>query len=194
MNIADYLCKGSMLVANPHFYDYIHHLELKEDGRVEMVDGRCQALRRRLDGRYEIDLLGTQEANVRFFDLRDVDPYERSPETKEIEPFTVRVLLETGPFAYECEVVWNVKPDEDPYVLFQARLAFDADPLAVGFPKWPEFPPEALEIPEFRNFVESHKRTAEASRRYYATRDREEMSIADLRKLDLPPNALHRLV
>lgn len=190
MKITTLLQPGAMLVANPHRYDYVHNLELKQDGTVEMVAGACQVLRRRIMGRYEILPHGSTAADVRFYDLRDVDPYGRSPESREVDEFTARVLLEVGVWAYECEVVWHVKPNEEPYVLYRARLAFDADPLSAGLPSWPEFPPEALEVPEIRNLVESHKRSAEASRRYYLARDHVEMPFFELQKLDLPPESI----
>lgn len=193
MNIATILQPGTILVANPHRYDYVHHIELAENGSVEMVDGGGQALRRQIDGRYEILTIGEAEASVRFYDLRDVDPYGRSKETREVEAFTARVFLEKGPFAYQCEVVWNVKPTEEPYVLFQARLAFDRDPLEVGTNQLPDFPPEALEIPEIQDLVESNKRYREANRRYYATRDRVEMPYREIQNLGLPLDSIHGL-
>lgn len=193
MDIADLLRPGVRFDANPHRYDYIHMIELFEDGRVEMVDGGCQVLRRRINGRYEINILGPTEAEVRFRDLRDVDPYGRSQETRDVDAFTARVALEKGPFVYECEVVWNVKPGEDPYVIFQERLAFERDPLAAGMPEWPEFPPEALEVPEIRDLVASNKRFTEAARRYYNMQTRVEMLQREIEKLDLPPGSIHRL-
>lgn len=190
MDIVTLLRPGVFFVANPHRYDYVHNLELKDDGTVEMVDGGCQALRRRINGRYEILPCSATEADVRFYDLLDVDPYERSPETRPVADFTAHVILEEGVWAYECEVVWNVKPNEEPYVLYRARLAFDSDPLAAGSQRWPEFPPEALAIPELRELDESHKRSFEASRRYYVAKDRIEMPLCELQKLELPPSSL----
>jgi hypothetical protein len=193
MDIATVLRSGIRLEANPHRYDYIHMFELKEDGQVEMVDGGGQVLRRQINGRYEIKILGPTEAEVRFYDLRDVDPYGRSQETRDLDALTARVVLEKGPFAYECEVVWHVKPGEDPYVVFQERLAFDRDPLHAGMEQMPEFPPEALEIPEFREFIERHKRAVEAGRRYYSVQGKVEIPHRELVKLDLPPECIHRL-
>jgi hypothetical protein len=193
MDILTLLQPGTMLVANPHRYDYLHDIELVEDGTVRMVDGGCQAIRRRIIGRYEVTAIGPAEATVRFFDLRDVDPYARSEETRDIETFTARVVLEQGPFAYECEVVWNVKPNEEPYVLFQKRLAFDRDPLAAGTPPFPDFPPEALEVPEIRDLVESLKRSSDGARRYYVAEDRVEMPCCEIEKLNLPPESVHVL-
>lgn len=193
MDIAAILRPGIRLVANPHRYDYIHFLELFEDGRVEMVEGGGQVLRRQINGRYEIVVLGPTEAHVRFYDLRDVDPYGKSQETRDVDAFAVRVVLEKGPFAYECEVVWKVKPGEDPYVLFQERLAFERDPLAAGTPEMPEFPPEALEVPEFREFIARHQRYVDAARRYYDVQRQVEMPYGEIVKLDLPPGSMHSL-
>jgi hypothetical protein len=188
MDIRTLLLPDTVLVANPHRYDYIHHFELRRDGSVEMVDGACQALRRRIIGRYEIVIHDALEGEVRFHDVRDVDPYERSPETRDIEPFSVHVVVEAGPFAHECETVWHVKPNEEPYVIHPSRLVFAFDPLGIGAQPFPEFPPEALEIPEIKNFVESHRRSVESSRRYYVTRDRVELPFHELQKLGLPPD------
>lgn len=193
MDIADLLRPGARLVANPHRYDYVHHIDLSEDGQVEMVDGGCQVLRRQINGRYEITILGPTEAQVRLYDLRDVDPYGRSKETRDVGEFTVHIGLEKGPFVYECEVVWNVKPDEEPYVIFQERLAFERDPLAAGQPQWSEFPPEALEIPELRELIASHKRSADAARRYYGAGSGVEMPQREIVQLGLPPECVHRL-
>ena len=190
MDIVTLLRPGFFFVANPHRYDYVHHIELREDGTVEMVDGGCQALRRQINGHYEILPRSGTEADVRFHDLLDVDPYGRSPETRPVAEFTSHVTLEEGVWAYECEVVWNVKPNEEPYVLYRARLAFDSDPLAAGTPPWPEFPPEALAIPELRELDQSHKRSFEASRRYYVAKDRVEMPFYELQKLGLPEGSV----
>lgn len=190
MDIHLLLQPGVMLVANPYRYDYIHDIELKQDGTVEMVDGGCQVLRRRILGRYEINVLRLTEAEVRFYDLRDVDPYRKSTETRDLPVLHVRAVLEEGPFVQECEVVWNVKDEDVPYVIFQQRLAFERDPHALGQQEWPEFPPEAFEIPEIRELIESNKRHVENSRRYYVTRDRVEMPYHEIVKRGLPVNSM----
>lgn len=188
MDIRTLLTPETFLVANPYRYDYIHHIDLRKDGTVEMVDGRCQALLRRIVGRYEIVVRNAVNGEVRFHDLQDVDPYERSSETRSIDDFSVEAVVEVGPFAYECETVWHVKPNEEPYVVYPSRLALTFDPLSIGAQPFPEFPPEALEIPELRRLVESHKRSAETSRRYYVTRDRVELPLHEMQKLGLPPD------
>lgn len=193
MDIARLLQPGTILIANPERYDYVHNIKLETDGRVEMVDGGGQALRRQIEGRYEITIGNAAEAQIRFYDLLDVDPYKRSQETKVVKPFTTKVVLEKGPFAFECEVVWHVKPDEEPYVVFPGRIAFDDDPLAAGSEPWPEFPPDALEYPEIRNIVETHKRAVAVNRRYYAAHGRVDLTSREMRKLGLPAENVRTL-
>jgi hypothetical protein len=189
MDIATILCPGTVLSANPHYYDYIHYIELAQGGTVKMVGGAGQALRREIVGKYRIVTLGPFDAEVYFYELSDVDPYARTTESRPVADFTSRVTLEKGPFVFKCEVVWKVSEDDWPFLLCDHRLVFDDDPLASGQPKWPDFPPEALEVPEIRDLVERNRRSSEAARRYYAPEGRTEMPQHEIKKLGLPPEA-----
>lgn len=153
--------------ANPHYYDYIHFIEVNPDQTVRMVDGGGQALHRRLDGRVGVISATETECQLRFFELREVDPYQRRSETKSLDEFLVQVTVEPGPFLLKSELVWNVAEEDHPWLLFEWRLLFSSDPLRAGLPSLLDLPPEVLAHPELCKLVETEQRSREATRRYY---------------------------
>lgn len=175
------------LDANPQFYDYIRSVSLREDGSVEMIAGAGQALRRRIVGKHRVTYSTSEEAEIHFFDLLDTDPYERRPETAKVDDMKLGVVLEVGPFALQCEVVWNVTEDKRPWLLVQRRLRFSDDPLAAG---QPELPKELLEHPETKALFEGEAQRREARRRYYRTSDGVELSQQEILGMGLPDTAL----
>lgn len=74
-----------------------------------MVDGRCPVLRWQINGRYEIEVVGAREADMRFFELRDVDPYGKSPELKEIQPLVPEFRNCTNGLPKSCVVITTPK-------------------------------------------------------------------------------------
>ena len=177
------------LSANPHYYDYVHLLVLGEQGAVELVDGGGQALRRRVVGRLEVIGATKTRAEAWFRELFDVDPWQRSEERLPLEDLVTGVRVETGPFALRREVVWNVKEDEAPWLLYEHRLAFDVDPLAAGRPSHLDWPQEVLEHPDMREMVERMQKSAEAGRRYYLESTGVELPEREIMRMGLPPAA-----
>ena len=175
-----------LLSSNPHFYDYIHFVDLREGGVVEMVAGGGQVLRRRIVGRFQVLSATASAAAISFFDLLDTDPYERSPETRKVEDRTIHVEVEAGPFVMPCEVVWNVTEEEAPWLLFQDRLAFSEDPLALGQPGLPR---EVLEHPEMKEFFARVIRSQESERRYWQSSAGTELTKREIDRLGLPASA-----
>ncbi|MCX4241872.1 hypothetical protein [Paraliomyxa miuraensis] len=191
MDLRQTLRTPGRLSANPHRYDYLHFIEIHDDGTVEMLAGGGQALRRRIIGRLDVLEATDDRARVRFSELLDTDPYERSPERKPLDDLELDVIVELGPFALPCEVVWNVKEHERPWLLFEHRLAFAQDPLAGGQPQLPDWPPEVLEQnPEVRELYDHMFRSAEASRRYYL--GGKELPQRELMAMGLPSRAFEK--
>jgi hypothetical protein len=175
-----------ILSANPHFYDYIHFVKFETGSAVEMVAGSGQVLRRRIVGKMRVLSVTASAAEVLFFDLLDTDPYERSPETRAVEDRTIRIEVEAGPFAMPCEVVWNVTEEEAPWLVFQHRLVFSEDPLALGEP---EIPKEILEFPEMKAFFAKSLEMKESQRRYWLPSDGVELPKREMERLGLPQSA-----
>jgi hypothetical protein len=190
MDLREALRGPVRLSANPHYYDYVHLLELGEGGAVELVDGGGQALRRRVVGRLEVIGATRTRAEAWFRELFDVDPWKRSDERTPLEDFVTGMRVETGPFALRCEVVWNVEEDESPWLLFQHRLAFDSDPLGAGRPSFLDWPQEVLEHPDMREMVESMRKSSEAGRRYYLVGTGVELPRREIVRMGLLPQAL----
>jgi hypothetical protein len=118
------------LIANPHYYDYIHSLEFTVDGLVELVDGAGQALNAVVKGKYNTLEENETVAKLEFFDLIETNPYKENQKIRDIESFSVKVVKEKGLFPFAQEVVWKIKnEDEHPCLLFQERYVFEADPF-----------------------------------------------------------------
>lgn len=193
MDLREALRRPGRLCANPQWYDYVHFIDLRDDGAVTMIAGGGQALRRRIEGTLELLEVDERRARVRFSGLRDADPYARSLETRTIADLELDVVVEPGPFALCREVMWRVEEDERPWLLFEDRLAFAADPLAGGEPQVPDWPPELLDAhPEARALWQSMHAAHESARRYYVVSAGEELPQRAVLALGLPPSALVR--
>lgn len=170
--LRDLLAAPCVLCANPHYYDYIHFIKLKEGGEVDMVAGGGQALHRQLLGRYELSFPGEDEAVIRFFDITDVNPYDNAVVRERYDEMTYRIHMETGPFAFPYDIPANIPEEQWPWKIYAFRLVFDDDPLSVGALPWP---PELAEHPETRALYERHIEASNAARRYYLPAYEEEV-------------------
>lgn len=166
-----------VLAANPHYYDYIHFIDLKADQQVEMVSGGGQALHRRLLGRYELSFQGEEEATLRFFDLSDVNPYKNSITIGQPAEASYQIHIEKGVFALCSDIPANIPDDKWPWLVFSFRLVFDDDPLSMG---QPPLPPELAEHPETREIYESYMASLEGRKRYYMGAHGEKVTYSDI--------------
>lgn len=145
---------GGRFVANPHLYDYLHALDFMPFGSVDMLDGAGQVLNTLVRGRFSVEELGPTLLVVHFTDLVELDPYYRLKRLRgrdvaavirsmhryllhdehdvrrRLDPCHVQVAREDGLFLLRCQVVWNIKDDQEwPYLLYRIRYRFAADPL-----------------------------------------------------------------
>lgn len=116
--------------ANPHLYDYLHRLNFSPSGLVEMVDGAGQVLNSLVRGRFSLQAAGQNTALVQFFDLVEVNPYDKQDQRGVLDAIRVKLTREEGIFAFKQQVVWNIRDEQEwPCLLYRRRYVFESDPL-----------------------------------------------------------------
>ncbi len=165
------------MIANPHFYDYIHVLDFKDDQTVELVDGAGQLINTVARGHYQARDLSPSSAEVTFFGLIEVDPYHNYQKIDDIPDFTVQVSKEDGSFAFLREVVWKIEDAAThPALLYQTRYVYAFDPLEFGRPN---------QANNLYNIVEQ-KELVDSVRYYYPRDDAQELVLRDMLALGIP--------
>lgn len=143
----------NVLDAYPSYYDYIHSIELREDGRIQLRDGAGQMLIALARGKYALNMLDNATAELEIVNLAEYEAYldlaklgdprnltdeelteyiENGPREKlrDLADLRVRVRKETGLYPFACETVWRVPVEDDwPCKLFKERYIFEVDPL-----------------------------------------------------------------
>jgi hypothetical protein len=165
-----------LMIANPHFYDYIHVLDFKDDQTVEFVDGAGQLINTVARGCYQARDLGSSSAELSFYDMIEVDPYRNHQKIDDIPDFTVQVTKEAGRFSFLREVVWKINdPAQHPALLYQARYVYSFDPLEFGRPS---------QANNLYNIVEQ-KELVDSVRYYYPRDEVQELVLQDLLALGI---------
>ena len=164
------------LVANPQYYDYLHFLRLKDDGEILMMGGGGQVINIHIEGHYQIH----QQKNsiqLNLTELAQYNPYSKE-KLHDIDNLILKFQPEEGTFAIRQEVIWKIKnPDDYPYLLYKVRYRCDIDPINHVNQR----PIRNLyQLTENKDFEDSQKI-------YYASADRQELSLADLKKLGIKP-------
>jgi len=117
------------LQANPHYYDYIYAVELKANGEVELLYGETQGVRSLVRGKFKIQQLDENRAELRCTALAEYDPYSED-KLNDLPDFKTEFIRETGTYAFRQEVLWQLDdPDELPCLLYRNRYVFDRDPF-----------------------------------------------------------------
>jgi hypothetical protein len=121
--------QNAFMIANPHYYDYIHTLEFS-NGTVEFVDGAGQVLNAVVMGRYRVFGEDETSARIDFFNLVETNPYSRKHEKiRDIAPIQVKVVREEGLFPFPKNVMLKIeKKGRHPCLLYRERYVFDKDP------------------------------------------------------------------
>jgi hypothetical protein len=144
--------------ANPHLYDYIHHLSFSPLGIVEIMDGAGQVLNALIKGRFSVQARDQSSVLVHFSDLvelkqkppflaqpRDPDysstdysdidwienpDYQVEEPIRSLVPISVILTREEGIFPFMQQVVWKIHDKQEwPCLLYRVRYAFEIDPL-----------------------------------------------------------------
>lgn len=116
------------LAANPQLYDYIHALHFRADGSVEMLDGAGQAIIAVARGNFTVENGDESSALISFKNLIEVDAYNNYERIGVLEPFTIRVVREEGPFVVDIPLA-RPEGEERLFNLFRERYVFETDPL-----------------------------------------------------------------
>lgn len=163
----------NVLVANPHWYDYLHHFKLDEDGSVEMVDGGGQVINAVVRGKVAISPLNDTEADISFSKLVEYNPYQKKEKIRDLPDFATTFTKEEGIYAFYEETFGRIDdPDKVPCLLYRVRYVFEADPLQCVAENQQG---NLYNMTENRDFVNS-------VRVYYARDGAERLSLRELRK------------
>lgn len=157
------------LSANPHYYDYLHSLEFKAGGDIEICQGAGQLITTLVQGHYKIQ--DTSNKNVHSFTLYDMAEYDPYSDEKiaDLNSYTIHLIQETGLFAFKQEVVWKIaNPDEHPCLLYNVRYLYSINAIDPDKIRQNEHFSPSLDI-------------------YYANQDRQEVTLADLKQLGIDP-------
>lgn len=170
----------NVYIANPQFYDYLHLIEFKADGSVEMVDGAGQVLNTLAHGRYRVRNIDASTAEVEFYDLVQVNPYKRQEKRGDVEDFRVKVVKEEGSFPFREETVWRIEDeDEWPCLLYRSRYVFEFDPLGFG---------RSNQMGNLYYLLEN-KELVESVRYYYIRDEGQRLTVRELEALGRPRSA-----
>jgi hypothetical protein len=164
----------SVLVADPHVYDYMHFLSFERGNKVEMVDGGGQVINAEAKGHFKILPVSAVQADVEFYDLAEHHTYGRGKKAN-IEGFTVRVTQENGVFAFREIGPWGFEADKWPCLLYRARYVFERDPLEFARQRRGG---NLFNLTEGENLLDS-------DRFYYDRDDVKKLAAKDLAKLGI---------
>ena len=166
----------SYLEANPHYYDYFHYLHFAKGGSVKFADGAGQMVNSVAEGKYNILQINSAEAKVEFFDVSELNIYQKNEKTRDINFFSVSLKKEEGIFAFAQEVVWRIENEDDyPCLLYRTRYVFETDPLF--------FVRERQQ--ENLYYKIEKKNLFDSTRFYYAKEDKEELSLKKIISLGI---------
>jgi hypothetical protein len=128
-----FLTLPDVLSAYPGYYDYVHYMDLSDAGTVEMVDRAGQAFNTLARGKFRLHQTYGTSAELRFYDMAVLDPFEDDKKLSDLPAFRVRFRKEEGIFPFANEVVRRVPNKDDwPCQLFKTRYIFEHDPLDFG--------------------------------------------------------------
>lgn len=167
-------------VANPHFYDYIHRLEFKVDGSIEMVDGGGQEIYAVTHGKYHVTAIDSVSTVVDFYNITMINPFNRDEKVGNIDDFQVMATREDGIFPFRIDIVWAIESEDVwPCLLYRSRFIFDIDPMEFCRP---DFMSDIYTNPVKMGLADSE-------RYYYAGNERQNLTAHELEKLGIPQNA-----
>jgi hypothetical protein len=173
-----FLATPNVLVANPHFYDYIHLLKIEPNNRIEMIDGAGQALNAIASGRLRVTTVDEESAEFEFSDLTELDPYGKREVIRRLDPFHIRVKKEIGVFAFCQEVVWRIPNRRKwPCLVYSTRYVFAEDPLAFG---------REMQVNNLYYKIEQRE-LIESAKTYYPTESRMEAPLDELLERGIQP-------
>lgn len=163
----------TVLVANPHWYDYLHHIKVETDGSLEMVDGGGQVINAAVRGHIKVFPLTDTQAETSFTDLIEFNPYTQE-KIGDLPDFKTTLTKEDGIYAFYWEIFGRPKnPDDRRCLLYKTRYVFEVDPLLCVQENQRGNLYNMTENRDFKNSV----------RVYYARDDKEEMTLKALKKL-----------
>ncbi|MFH1484945.1 MAG: hypothetical protein ABIH46_02645, partial [Chloroflexota bacterium] len=149
-------------------------------GSVEMVDGAGQMLNTMARGKYRIHGIDASSAEVEFYELVEVNPYDEDEKIGDVDSFRVKAVREESVFPFREETALRIeKEDEWPCLLYRARYVFESDPLEFGRPN------QAGNLYHLLEDVE-----LDESVRYYYIRDEvQRLTARELEALGIPRSA-----
>lgn len=170
----------SVLVANPHWYDYLHFLDVKPDGQLKMVDGGGQVINAKVRGQFSMIPLSDTQAEITFTQLANYNPYQKNNPPEPLPDFKTTITKEQGVFLFRQEVIWRIAdPDDHPYLMYRTRYVFEVDPLACVADHQRGNLYHLTENKDFLNSVCI----------YYARHDQQELTFKQVKNLDFDPAA-----
>lgn len=117
--------------ANPNFYDYIHHLNLKENGRFTLASGAGQCLDLAIDGYWE--LLCCNDDSKYTLHIYDIE-VERGSSTEQFQDINADFSIIDEEVTMPKPCIWNLPEGEtEPTHTFFSKLVFDIDPVKMLF-------------------------------------------------------------
>jgi hypothetical protein len=129
-----------VLEANPHFYDYLHKIELNlDDDGCRFLDGAGQCLQLEIGGTYDDFEPDDKEPKIPTAELPTAESAENVEERGELrfhiggKEFDVPYRIETGRWLLRQEVVWRQSEEDWPILIATRRWVFDYDPISAFY-------------------------------------------------------------
>ena len=158
--------------ANPHYYDYLHAIELNEDGSFKFLTGAGQCPGIDVIGKW---FLNDENNSLKFQEVTEVNPFDNDEVIESHKGFEVKFSYFEETTSFRNEVVWRVFKESDwPASIFTSKIIFDEDPIK----RLSRDDGNLYYVLENKNFDESEKT-------YYPMFKKEETNFEELKKLDI---------
>lgn len=122
------------LVANPDYYDYIHRIQLKDDGTMLLSDGAGQIINFKGKANYKIEYDSDGKSGIlKMSNIILENPYSHKHIQIDRSEMDIKFTIEYDQYILTQGRIWPLSSvfDED-LLIYNRRYIFEIDPLKIG--------------------------------------------------------------
>jgi hypothetical protein len=123
------------LEANPDYYDYIHRLQLNDDGTASLCDGGGQVINFKGSANYMMEYDSDKKGGtLKMFDIVLKNAYSKEQIPVDRSEINIRFIIEYGQYILTEGRCWNLPSVFDEKLLiYTKRYVFESDPLKLEY-------------------------------------------------------------
>lgn len=124
-----------LLQANPDYYDYIHRLQLNDDGTASLCDGGGQMINFKGNANYRIEYdPDGNGGTLKLFDIVLKNVYNEKQIPTDSSEMNIKFTIEHGQFMLTEGRIWSVRSIfDEKLIIYTKRYVFETDPLKLGY-------------------------------------------------------------